>query len=250
MRRNVSAASSFRKQCRQLSRLPLLLLYLRFVSYEGHSRRHKTRTMSMLPPGIAPPGLMSDAPGGRKPPPRKPVDPQLAVIMFVVFVGLGGAMVAQLTPHASMIKFHDGPHQMPTRPTIHQNYFEHAKQRERPMYKPPSHFIFHGWVLLHAVAGFGGYLCWVRFGFSGAGRNAIAAHVTSVASHALWLNVLFTQRALNLSVWMGRVSTVILIATVLIMGKARFESGAMHVPLLFATWKLAEFTNNVAAVNL
>ena len=58
--------------------------------------------MSMLPPGVRPPGLMKDAPGARTPPARKPVTPQLGVAMLVVFVGLG-ALLAQLTSHDTMV---------------------------------------------------------------------------------------------------------------------------------------------------
>ena len=52
----------------------------------------------MLPPGVAPPGLMKDASGGRHPRAvvRKPVEPHVAVLMFAVFVGLG-ALVLQRT---------------------------------------------------------------------------------------------------------------------------------------------------------
>jgi hypothetical protein len=36
---------------------------------------------------------------------------------------------------------------------------------------------------------------------------------------------------------------------VLANGRARFESGAMHVPLAFATRELLQFATNVAAAN-
>ena len=221
------------------------------IAEQLHSLWHLL-TMSMLPLGVAPPGLMTDASGGRHPRAvvRKPVEPHVAVLMFAVFVGLGALVAGAVTSHESLCKFHDGPHLMPTRLTIHQNYFDSAKQRTRPMYKPPSRWVFLGWIVLHAVSGFGGYLCWVRHGFvSKPGRDAAMAHLASVVLHATWVHFLFVHRALWLSVWLGRISTGVLFLAVVVLGKARFESGAMHVPLAFATWKLAEFTVNVAAAN-
>jgi len=205
--------------------------------------------MSMLPPGVTPPGLMKDAPGGRKPPARKPVDPQLAVMMFVAFLGLG-AMVAQLTSYDKVVSFF-GEHTMPTRETTHQKLFDHAKGRERPMYKPPTHFMFIGWVVLHTVAGLGGYLCWLKHGFqrSTIGRNAVFAHVASAVLHALWVHALFVRGALRASVWIGRITTGTLLVAVVACGKARVEAGAMHVPLAFAARKLLEFSVNVARAN-
>jgi len=202
----------------------------------------------MLPPGVRPPGLMKDAPGARTPPTRKPVDPTLGIAMLVAFVGLG-ALFAQLTSHDTMVAFFE-THTMPTRETTHHKVFDHAKGRERPMYKPPTRFMFLGWVILHAVAGLGGYLSWLKHGLQRpAGRHAVISHAASVALHAAWVHALFAQGALGFSVWLGRVSTLALLAAVLANGRARFESGAMHVPLAFATRELLQFATNVAAAN-
>ena len=204
--------------------------------------------MSMLPPGVRPPGLMKDAPGARTPPARKPVTPQLGVAMLVVFVGLG-ALLAQLTSHDTMVAFFE-THTMPTRATTHHKVFDHAKGRERPMYKPPTRFMFLGWVILHAVAGLGGYLSWLKHGFGNpTGRNAALSHAASVALHAAWTHALFARGALVTSVWIGRLSTLVLFVAVLANGRARFDSGAMHVPLAFATRELLRFATDVAAAN-
>ncbi len=202
----------------------------------------------MLPPGVRPPGLMKDAPGARSPPARKPVPPHLGVAMLVAFVGLG-ALMARLTGYDTMLAFFE-THTMPTRETTHHKVFDHAKGRERPKYKPPTRFMFLGWVILHAVAGLGGYLSWLKHGFAHpTGRNAALSHAASVALHAAWVHVLFAQGALGASVWIGRLSMLALVVAVLANGRARFESGAMHVPMAFATWELLCFATDVAAAN-
>jgi tRNA U34 5-carboxymethylaminomethyl modifying enzyme MnmG/GidA len=50
-------------------------------------------------------------------------------------------------------------------------------------------------------------------------------------------------------VWIGRITTGTLLVAVVACGKARFEAGAMHVPLAFAARKLLEFSVNVARAN-
>jgi hypothetical protein len=50
-------------------------------------------------------------------------------------------------------------------------------------------------------------------------------------------------------VWIGRLSTLVLFVAVLANGRARFDSGAMHVPLAFAARELLRFATNVAAAN-
>ena len=161
-----------------------------------------------------------------------------------MFVGLG-ALLAELTSHDTMVAFFE-THTMPTRATTHHKVFDHAKGRERPM-PPPTRFMFLGWVILHAVAGLGGYLSWLKHGFGESHRpkrRALARRLRAL--HVAWTHALFA-RARSAVLWIGRLSTLVLFVAVLANGRARFDSGAIRVPLAFATWELLRFATDVAA---
>ena len=102
-----------------------------------------------------PPGLMRDAPGGRKRPalPPRTVSREMALFAFLAFVGVT-TIVAQLTPFESVARFHSS-HKMPLRATTHQNKFTNAKERMRPYYRPPTMFMYRIWIIVWAVAAVG-----------------------------------------------------------------------------------------------
>ena len=74
------------------------------------------------------------------------------------------------------------------------------------------------------------------------------SHAASVALHGVGARAVRAGRARLVRVVRARVRAGAL-AAVLANGRARFESGAMHVPLAFATRELLRFATNVAAAN-